>query len=72
MTRSEAVRKSLIQDLGAYNMESYRKLKRAFNLPDARPSKKVTSPSKSGKIISDRERVKKIQKNNNNYKGNKP
>jgi hypothetical protein len=72
MTRSEAVRKSLIQDLGAYNIESYRKLKRAFNLPDARPSKVINSPKAQTKFMTDRERVAKMQQKNNNYKGHKP
>lgn len=72
MTRTEAVRKSLIQDLGAYNIESYRKLKRAFNLPDARPSKVINSPKAQTKFMNDRERVAKLQKQNNNYKGHKP
>lgn len=66
MNRNEAVSKSRIK-ANVFSMDTYRKLKAAYRLPDGEAVGKKTYKAK-GKLKTDKERVAEIQKHNNNYK----
>jgi hypothetical protein len=67
MKRRDAVSQSKRYD-GTFGLETYRSLKKFYSLPDARPTKKVSiSKSTPGRVMSDRERVAKIQLSKSNY-----
>lgn len=74
MPRSEAVKASVIEE-NVFNLEKYKHLKYTFQLPDTAPirsSKKKSTKSNDTKLLTDRQRVAKVQKSKNNYRDAKP
>lgn len=70
MNRNQAVSHSKLSS-EVFDIKRYAELKSMFNLPNAAPvGKAVRSPT--GRLKNDRERVKEIQQNKNNYKSHKP